>query len=605
MIRNPIKKTVTEGISFFIASVRSTFKTALLLFVSAAISNAQTISGIEIAGNKHFSASDYAGWIKISAGSKIFKGIEDTIHIRISKGLKENGFYNFSLGAINFTKTDSLHTSALVQVKENEPTLINKIIINNLSEDSLQIKTVLTDLEKAPLSNFNLDYTFSKIISYYENSGFPFASVNIHSVQFIDSSGSDNRFANIFITIDKGKESKIDKIEITGNEHTKDYVIFRSIGMKRGDNYSQRKIDLIPEQLNRLRFFEPVPEPQFYFTRRNEGVLKISVTEKQTNMFDGILGYVPAVNDKESGFLTGFINISMRNLFGTGRAAAFRWQQENRSSQELEIQYMEPWLFDYPFNIEGRLFQRKQDSTYVQRDLEGRFEYMATGEISASVLVNSQSTIPSENSSGRFTVYNSTSLTTGVNFKVDTRDDFYSPTSGIFFTNTYKYTSKKINAPAALINNSVNTDLTLQRLEFDLSFFQRIVSNQVVSLGVHGRELRGSSFEISDLYFLGGTNSLRGYREKQFQGNRILWSNLEYRLLLSARSFAFLFFYTGYFQRNEDQGRNIQGFSQFLPGYGFGLNIETGLGVLSVSFALGKGDSFGDGKIHFGILNEF
>jgi outer membrane protein insertion porin family len=40
-------------------------------------------------------------------------------------------------------------------------------------------------------------------------------------------------------------------------------------------------------------------------------------------------------------------------------------------------------------------------------------------------------------------------------------------------------------------------------------------------------------------------------------------------------------------------------------GYGAGLSIETGIGVLGVSYALGQGDAFSDGKIHFGILNEF
>ena len=38
---------------------------------------------------------------------------------------------------------------------------------------------------------------------------------------------------------------------------------------------------------------------------------------------------------------------------------------------------------------------------------------------------------------------------------------------------------------------------------------------------------------------------------------------------------------------------------------GIGLNLETGVGLLGVSFALAAGDSFTDGKIHFGIINEF
>ena len=50
---------------------------------------------------------------------------------------------------------------------------------------------------------------------------------------------------------------------------------------------------------------------------------------------------------------------------------------------------------------------------------------------------------------------------------------------------------------------------------------------------------------------------------------------------------------------------NVPEISGFKIGYGLGMNFETALGVLSVSFALAKGDSFSDGKIHFGIINEF
>jgi outer membrane protein insertion porin family len=124
-------------------------------------------------------------------------------------------------------------------------------------------------------------------------------------------------------------------------------------------------------------------------------------------------------------------------------------------------------------------------------------------------------------------------------------------------------------------------------------------------LGLHGREMRGTSFEESDLFRLGGTNSLRGYRENQFLGSRVLWSNLEYRLLLTRRTFAFIFYDTGYYQRKEEPEKLIEKQEAFNMGYGLGLNVETGIGVLAVSFALAKGDSFSEGKIHFGLINEF
>jgi len=567
--------------------------------------SAQIISKIEISGNKTFTESDYLSWTNISPEQKYFHGIEDSIRTRIVSHLNERGYYNFSFNDISTEKIDTVKSLLRINLNEGSPTLIDKIQINNPVKDSVIVNNILSQLEKEIFIRINIESVFSEIIDHFENKGFPFASVKIESVELINDSTNGDHFANLYLNIDEGTKSSIDKIEIAGNDKTKDYVIIRALQIPLGEEYSQKNIDVIPEKLNRLRFFEPVEQPEFYFNSKKEGVLKISIKEKQTNFFDGIAGYVPAVNDKESGYLTGFVNVNLKNLLGTGRAASLRWQQENRYSQELELRYLEPWLFGFPFNFEGGLFQRKQDSTYVQRNFEGRLEFLATSEISASVLVAAQSTIPTQQNTNSFTVFNSSAFTSGVNLRIDTRDDFYSPTEGIFFNNTYSYTSKRINGPANFITSTTNTEVTLQRLEFDFIFFKQFFNRQVAALGVHGRELRGDEVELSDLYFLGGTNSLRGYREKQFQGNRILWSNLEYRLLLTRRSFAFLFFDTGYFLHNEDKRKNIPESSSFKIGYGFGLNIETGLGVLGVSFALGKGDSISEGKIHFGIINEF
>jgi outer membrane protein insertion porin family len=204
-----------------------------------------------------------------------------------------------------------------------------------------------------------------------------------------------------------------------------------------------------------------------------------------------------------------------------------------------------------------------------------------------------------------FTVFNSSYITTGANLKIDTRDDPYSPTEGLLFINSYSFTKKTINGPSEYITSNLKTSIDLQRFSLSFYFFYEIFSRQVLAIGVNGRELRGPTFENSDLYRLGGTNSLRGYREEQFLGSRVFWSNLEYRALFTRRSYGFVFFDTGYYLRPEESDKNIQRAEDFLYGFGLGLNLETGLGVLRVSYALGKGDTFNDGKIHFGVLNEF
>lgn len=566
---------------------------------------AQTISSFQIEGDKNFSVNQYLTWINFTAGQKYFNGLQDSLGNRILRGLRNEGYFHSAISRIDTASIDSSNIKIQISVLEGLPTKINKFIYENSGSDSVFINRVLESATGIILSQYNIDFTFSEILNHFENNGYPFAKINITSIYFFDDSTSGINLADIYLSISKGEESKIDLVEIEGNNKTKDYVIVRAAGIYEGEKYKQEIIDNIPDRLNRLRFFEPIDVPGYYFNSKNKGVLKIVVKEKETNNFDGVFGYVPASGSNDKGFFTGYINISLRNLFGTGRAAAIRWQQENRNSQELELRYLEPWIFNYPFNIEASLFQRKQDSTYVQRTVEGKIEFLATQDISASAILNSQSTIPTERSDNVFTVFNSSALTYGINLKIDTRDDFYSPQKGIYLLNSYKFTSKSINGPARFITPETTTSTTFQRLEMDFSFFQTLFTNQVAALQIHARELKGNNFEISDMYFLGGTTSLRGYREKQFQGNRVLWSNLEYRYLLTRRSFAFLFMDTGYYLRNADAAKNINEISDFKIGYGFGLNIETGLGVLGVSFALGKGDSFSEGKIHFGIINEF
>jgi outer membrane protein insertion porin family len=75
--------------------------------------------------------------------------------------------------------------------------------------------------------------------------------------------------------------------------------------------------------------------------------------------------------------------------------------------------------------------------------------------------------------------------------------------------------------------------------------------------------------------------------------------------MLSRRTYGFLFYDAGYYLRKADEQLGISESDAFKSGYGLGISLETGLGILAVSFALADGDSFSDGKIHFGIINEF
>jgi len=566
----------------------------------------QTIDDIEISGINDFSQSDYSNWINLD-NQKYFESVTDTIQHRIAYNLQQNGYYNFQIESINsFFSEDSQSVDIIINLNEGNPTYVNEIFIQNLdSLESKRVNEIFYLFKDSPFIVSELENSFSEILTHFENNGFPFTSINIESLFFFYEAERDENLVDIYLDFAKNQVSKIDTIVINGNSKTKDYVITRELRINKGDVYSQSKINDMPSQLNRLHFFETVHTPKYFFNSKDKGVLQIDVVEKGTNFFDGIIGYIPPSNDIEDGYFTGLANVNLRNLFGTGRAISFKWSKLDRHSQELELKYLEPWIFGLPFNIDLFLFQRQQDTSFVQRTLNGNIEFLATESLSSALIFSQDFTIPTNPDENGFTVFNSTTINTGVNFKYDTRDDIFVPTKGIYILNAYKYSSKTINGPDEYVSDTTNTSPNQFRIELDLLLFKSFFTRHIPYLGLHLRELRGDDIEISDMYRVGGNNTLRGYQENQFVANRIFWANIEYRYLIGRQSYAFLFTDIAYYKRDSQPLHQMPEFSATKIGYGMGITFETGLGMLAVSYALAQGDSFNMGKIHFGLIGEF
>ncbi len=431
--------------------------------------------------------------------------------------------------------------------------------------------------------------------------GFPLARCEIQTLESRPGDQADSLL--LLLKIDEGRRVAIDEIRVAGNRETKSSVVVRETRVTPGELFNPAKVNAIRTRLNRLNIFSSVSEPELYM-RGDTGGLLITVQEGNTNTFDGIVGYVPAAATGQSGYVTGLVSVGMRNLFGTGRKLSVRWQREDRYSQELGFRYVEPWIFGAPVNVGGGFLQRQQDSSYVHRTIDGQADLMLSEELSIGVLVRSEDVIPSIDSTHVSTTRPSSILAIGANILYDTRNDLYNPTTGARYRIEYSYGNKTLTAdPSRTAASSGKSKV--QKLLLDLEFYLTTFSRQVIAFGVHGYEVRGPEIQESDMFRFGGAKTLRGYRENQFLGSRVAWTNAEYRFLLGRRSFLFGFLDTGYYNRPAEPEQNLPGEDGVKYGYGFGLRTDTPLGNIGVSFALGQGDSFSQGKIHVGLINDF
>lgn len=511
------------------------------------------------------------------------------------------------LDSISITK-DSASADIFITITPGKQYIIDKIsIIGNTYFNVDELNNLMQTKPGICLNKNTIESDIENILSLYETNGFPWATIKINSIQLNDS----NKTIAIELEIDEKGRAKIDEVKIEGNKETKSSVIIREMRINPGEIYNHQKFKKIPTRLQKMQLFENVEEPILFVIKNldanqkkekngsNESINIISsgillkLTEGNANYFDGLIGYLPG-SLQENGYFIGTAEISMRNLFGTARKLNFKWSKDERFSQEIGIKYTEPWLIGYPINLRGTFFQRKQDTTYIKRFAELKTEFMISDLFSASTIISQENIIIS-NTSNITQLFNSGILSLGFELQYDTRDYIYNPTSGIFYKNDYFYGRKKIY----LLSQSIS----VQRYGLDLEFYKSILPKQVIMLSIHGKQVNSSRIEISDMYRLGGTNTLRGYRENQFLGSRIYWSNFEYRFLLASRSFFYGFFDMGYYYRKIPEANEKA--EAFKLGYGIGIRVRTTLGTIGISLALGKGDNLNQTKIHFGLINEF
>jgi outer membrane protein insertion porin family len=564
----------------------------------------QSITGIEFSGDRPLEQKELISALGITFPIKTGLFNLDSLNHRISTRLNSSGYFHHKLTSV-VIPTDSTSSKIFINITSGPRAVLKSL---NFLADSDSLIPGMRSLEFSegnPYEEIEIQSIFGEILDELEKKGYPFAKIVVNSLGLEISPDSSSSSVQLNVTLEPNLKAVISKIEIVGNENTSADVILREIKVKSGDIFYPENNRLLTSRLNRLRFFEPVPDPEFYFNEGKEGILKITLKETNTNNFDGIVGYIPPAQNEETGYLTGLVNINMRNLFGTGRNFSFKWQQLDRNSQELDLRYLEPFLFGLPLNISPRLYQRKQDTVYVDRFVEVTADYQTGENFSFSATFASQSIIPTLFEKPVFTVYNSSILTGGVGLRYDTRDDPVSPVSGINFFSSFSISNKKINGPAEFITPNQVLQVNLKKINFDFDLFLELFNRNIVALGVSVREIQGDFIEESDYFKLGGNSTLRGYREEQFRGNRVAWSNIEYRYLISRRSYLFAFFDSGYYLVNGDESKKIVETSAFKNGYGFGMSFETGIGLLSVSYALASGEGFSDGKIHFGIINQF
>ena len=320
--------------------------------------------------------------------------------------------------------------------------------IPNLRANDLQ-DTIRTDQGGAYSQN-DLQKTASDMAYGATQQGYPFADVRPR----IDRDAANHRF-NVTYLIDNGPRVYVERINITGNIKTRDFVIRRELDFNEGDPFNQSVVQRDKLAIEGLGFFKTVDITTEPGSAPDKVIVDVAVVETSTGDYGVTAGY-----STQDGIL-GEVSLTERNFLGRGqyvRAAI----GASGSGRTFDFSFTEPRFMGLKVSSGIDLYHHISNQTsgsYYGVTTTGgqlRFGLPITDALSGNVFFGgSQSTYSVANNDGSGNAWPISQVVTngnvfnkafiGYNLNYNTLDDQKHPTSGVFAVFSQQYTGWDYN----------------------------------------------------------------------------------------------------------------------------------------------------------------
>ncbi len=460
----------------------------------------------------------------------------------------------------------------------------------------------------------------NKLLTYYENNGYPFAAVKLDSLQVHEEQLS----AKIYVS--KNRMITIDSIMVKGDAKIADKYLSGYLGLRLPAVYEEDAIKGITEKLAELPFLSEERPSAIQFNN-STATLLLYLKKENASSFDFLLGVLPNSGSDGKLQITGDGMLNLVNPFGRGETLNLRFNQLPGKATQVNLKGAYPYLFNLPFGIEAGFDLYKNDTIYLEvKEMIG-LQYLFTGvnsfkfyfrNISNSVLSVDTSSIKQSKTLPQNIDYNTKLY--GVGFVYEKLDYRINPRRGVAFLLNAEGGNKTVKENAeistlvdplepafdfATLYDSVNEKKTQFRLMGSINKYWQISGRSIFLTAYHGGAILADKIYSNERFLLGGFRLLRGFDEHTILATSYHLFTGEYHYFISRNSFLYLFFDGGYV---ED--RSFDPFSHDTPyGFGAGFNFETKAGIFGVSYALGHQQNnpieLRAAKIHFGYVNNF
>lgn len=411
---------------------------------------------------------------------------------------------------------------------------------------------------------------------------------------------------------------------------TRNYVVMRELSQKPGALYNAEQLQADFRALTALGFFEAINPSQEVDQDQNV-IITWELTERRTGQVSIGAGYSPRQQ------IIGRAEIADQNFQGRGRAVSISGEMGTWGGDGLpsvELQFYEPWLTptrtSMTVNVYNKLIWRFAQRIADFRDPGARyFERRQGGQLSFGrpfqwpVTVGARfDDVTTSNFPGEFDLPRQDGQVVAMNLSRiwNTRDYPQNPTSGVFTRVSTQFGNSAMRHVEAggfrggMFNQYIfdhRRYIALRRYASTREPEREQESHQMPVLAMRfmaGTILGGVPF--FEQFFLGGAETLRGYREDRFWGNHMFLASVEYRRPVMNRIQGVLFADVGHafggrseFQFSEEMRTRFHQRRSPYPfgALGLGMRIQTPIGPVRLDVGYGLEGI----RSHFNIGHAF
>jgi outer membrane protein insertion porin family len=349
------------------------------------------------------------------------------------------------------------------------------------------------------------------------NDGFAFSNVNA-----IPEINKEEHTASFTFFVDPGRKVYVRRIDIEGNERTRDDVIRREFRQVESGWYAADKIDRSKVRLNRTQFFSDVNiETPAVPGSTDQVDLKVKVKERNT----GSIMFGAGLSSSEG--IVGSFNVTQANFLGTGDRVSAQ-VNTGRVNKTYSLSVTKPFFTPEGVSLSYDIYRRDVNTSSLNVVTYNTSSYGAgirfgvplseKNAISYGLTLDSTevSNLVVGTSPTRYIQYCSdvtgssnstgcsmTSVIASLGWSLDSRDNILMPKKGEFTR-----VNGEISAPGL--------DIQMYKITLQETWYKDVTKDFTFMLNGqfgYANSYGGKEFPFFKNFYVGGVNTVRGYRQ--------------------------------------------------------------------------------------------